>query len=232
LPKGPLVGGDISWPQCPRGLGIPHKRSKGAPLPGDDAQFVVIGLTNGPGFHANPCLADQATYARDRGLLVGAYSVISWPEGGVEQYGGARQAGYAEGQFNVANMKTAGLASPVIWLDVEPVPFYDWPADPAANAEVVRGVAKAYLDAGFKIGVYSTPYLWQTVVGDLSLGGLPEWRAAGMTSRAEALSRCGDDWSIQGGPAVLGQWVEDRRDVDVTCPGQPTSVEQFFSSGG
>ena len=51
------------------------------------------------------------------------------------------------------------------------------------------------------------------MVGDLSLG-VPEWRAAGKTSQAEALSRCGSDWMIQGGTGVLAQWVEDGRDVE------------------
>ena len=61
-------------------MGIPHKMSSGQPMPRDDAEYVVIGLTNGPGFHANPCLADQVAYAKERGLLVAAYSVISWPD--------------------------------------------------------------------------------------------------------------------------------------------------------
>ena len=55
---GPLLGGDVSWPQCPKGMGIPEKRSEGLPMPDASARFVVIGLTNGPGFVANPCLAE------------------------------------------------------------------------------------------------------------------------------------------------------------------------------
>jgi hypothetical protein len=225
-PAGPVVGADISWPQCPPGLGIAHKESKGLPLPDDSAAYVVIGLTNGPGFHANPCLADQVTWARTRGLPVAAYSVISWA--GVDATTTPYAAGRAQAEFNVASMKAAGLQVPVVWLDVEPVPYYDWPADTAANAQVVQGAAAAYVDAGYRIGVYSTPYLWQHVVGDLTLG-VPEWRAAGQTSRAEALSRCGDDWSIQGGQAVLGQWVDGQRDKNVTCPGIDAELGRWFA---
>ena len=65
-------------------------------------------------------------------------------------------------------------------------------------------------------------------MGDLSLG-VPEWRAAGQTSRAEAESRCGRDWVIQGGEAVLGQWVEDSRDKNVTCPGAERDLGEFFA---
>jgi hypothetical protein len=93
---------------------------------------------------------------------------------------------------------------------------------------VVEGQARAYTDAGYAIGIYSTPYLWETVVGDYSLGGVPEWRAAGETSREEALNRCGEDWSIQGGTAILGQWVADNRDHNVTCPGVALDLGLWF----
>jgi hypothetical protein len=92
---------------------------------------------------------------------------------------------------------------------------------------VVRGLARGYRSAGYRIGIYSTPLLWDTVVGDLSLG-VPEWRAAGQTSMAEALNRCGPDWVIQGGPSVMGQWVEDNRDHNVTCPGTADEMNRWF----
>ena len=197
-------------------------------MPREDAEYVVIGLTNGPGFHANPCLADQVAYARERGLLVAAYSVISWPdEAAQQQYGGLREAGAAQAAYNLQSMRAAGLDSPIIWLDIEHVPFYDWSTDLSANAEVVLGAAQGYVDAGYRIGVYSTPHLWDSVVGDLSLG-VPEWRAAGQTSQQEALSRCGNDWLIQGGVAALAQWVEDGRDRNVTCPGTETELGEYF----
>jgi len=227
---GPVLGADISWPQCPPGMGIPHKISSGQPMPRDDAEYVVIGLTNGPGFHANPCLADQVAWAKGRGLLVAAYSVISWPDEAAQQeYGGLQKAGRAQAEFNLASMKAAGLESPIVWLDVESVPFYDWSTDISANAEVVLGAAQGYVEAGYRIGVYSTPAIWAGIVGDLSLGA-PEWRAAGQTSRAEAESRCGPDWSIQGGKAVLAQWVEDSRDRNVTCPGAETTLGGYFTT--
>jgi hypothetical protein len=228
--SGPVLGADISWPQCPAGMGIERKISSGAPLPTAEAEYVVIGLTNGPGFHANPCLADQVAWARDNGLLVAAYSVISWPDDAAqEQHGGLHGAGYAQAQFNVQSMAAAGLESPIIWLDVEQVPHYEWSTDPVANAEVVVGAAQGYVDAGYRVGVYSTPYIWESIVGDLSLGA-PEWRAAGQTSRAEAESRCGKDWVIQGGMAVLGQWVQDDRDKNVTCPGVEADLGLYFAA--
>jgi hypothetical protein len=240
VPRGPILGGDISWPQCPKGMGIPQKQGQGSPMPVEAARFVILGLTNGPGFYPNPCLASQVAWVKGRKLMAAAYSVISTPrEGDLATYGrkgpydsgtklGAlSNVGYQQAKFNLATMKRAGLQSPIIWLDVEPVPEFDWGTDTAANAAVVSGAARGYTDAGFTIGAYSTQALWQRVVGGLRLG-VPEWRAAGQTSRAEALRRCGPERMFQGGRGILGQWVEAGRDMNVTCPGTNTQLPRFF----
>ena len=193
-------------------MGIPQKRSQGSPMPVDAARYVIIGLTNGPGFYPNPCLAEpdpvgQEPPADGRGVLRDQRTPHRRPrdlrrQGPFDKstrLGQLSNVGYQQAKFNLATMKRAGLQSPIIWLDVEPVPRFDWPADTTANAAVVRGAARGYTDAGFAIGAYSTQALWQHVVGDLRLG-IPEWRAAGQTSRAEALRRCGKDRMFQGGP--------------------------------
>jgi hypothetical protein len=237
---GELLGGDVGWPQCPRGLGIPERRTLGLPMPLSTAQYVVIGLTNGPGFTANPCLHDQVRWVRERRLMAAAYAVASYPDAaavaehhgsgpydGSTQLGALANTGYQQALANVVTMRRAGLASPVVWVDVEPVPDFEWSGDRAANAAVVEGAVRGYQDAGYAAGIYSTPALWAGVVGDLALE-LPEWRAAGQTSAAEARERCGDDWSIQGGRGVLAQWVEDRRDLDLTCPGTSAGLARWF----
>ena len=220
LPKpkdlGPVLGADISWPQCPKGMGIPQKRTQGSPMPVDAARYVILGLTNGPGFYPNPCLAGQTAWVKSRNLMAAAYSVISYPEqrhfdayrskgpfDGSTRLGALSNVGYQQAVFNLATMKRARLQSPIIWLDVEPVPEFDWPRDLTANAAVVRGAARGYTDAGYRIGAYSTQALWEHVVGGLRLG-IPEWRAAGQTSRAEALRRCGPDRMFQGGDVRAG----------------------------
>ena len=238
--SGAVLGADISWPQCPKGMGIPQKQGQGSPGPVAAARYVILGLTNGPGFYPNPCLGSQVAFVKSRNLLAAAYSVISTPQpGDVEKHGrtgpfdgGTRlgalsNVGYQQARFNLQTMRGAGLQSPIIWLDVEPVPEFDWPADPTANAAVVRGAARGYTDAGFRIGAYSTQALWQGVVGDLRLN-VPEWRAAGQTSREEALRRCGPERMFQGGPGILGQWVQDGRDQNVTCPGTSAQMTRWF----
>ena len=184
---GPLLGGDISWPQCPKGMGIPEKRSEGLPLPDASARFVVIGLTNGPGFVANPCLASQVAWAKSRHLLAAAYSVISGPTRFSPAGVSGEELGRRQAQFNLATMKQAGLQSPIVWLDVESVPQFDWRSDKKANAAVVRGAAKGYTDAGYTVGVYSTPYLYEHVVGDLPWAS----RSGAPPARPRAPRRCG-----------------------------------------
>lgn len=238
--EGEVLGADMSWPQCPPGMGIPEKRSSGQPLPVAEARYVILGLTNGPGFHPNPCLADQVAHVRSNHEMVAAYAVASYPPAdrierhgadgpfdGSTTAGALANTGYQQALFNVDSMRAADLQSPIVWIDVEPVPDFEWSADLSANAAVVTGIARGYEDAGYRIGVYSTPLLWSGVVGDLEFG-VPEWRAAGQTSRDEALDRCGDDWVIQGGEAVLGQWVEDARDMNVTCPGISVDLAPWF----
>ena len=141
--------------------------------------------------------------------------------------GALSNTGYQQALVNVAAMQRGGLLTPVVWVDVEPVADFEWSTDVGDNAAVVAGAAQAYADAGYGVGTYSTPALWEAVVGPLALA-LPEWRAAGLTSRAEALRRCGPDWSFQGGDAVLAQWVEGRRDHDITCPGIGRELARWF----
>ena len=124
----------------------------GAPMPLGEAHYVVIGLTNGPGFFANPCLADQVDWARRRKLLTAAYAVGSYPDrrtvarhatdgpfDGSTRLGALGNTGYQQARFNVASMAEAELRSPIVWIDVEPVPDFEWSTDPVANAAVVRG---------------------------------------------------------------------------------------------
>ncbi|MDT7614329.1 MAG: hypothetical protein QOF00_1776 [Pseudonocardiales bacterium] len=237
---GRVFGADVSWPQCPKGMGIPEKRTEGKPMPTSAARFVVLGLTNGPSFVANPCLESQLAWVIDRHLRAAAYSIVSYPDDGViaqlggdgpfdgaTRLGALRNVGYQAALFNIATMKRVGLTTPVVWIDVEPVLHFDWSPDLRANGAVVQGTARGYQDGGFRIGFYSIGSLWTRVVGSLRFGA-PEWRPAGERGLDEALSRCGPDWSFQGGAAVLGQWVEDARDRDVTCPGAVADLGHWF----
>lgn len=227
---GPAVrGADISWPQCPKGMGIKGRESLGLPMPGSKAQFVVIGLTNGPGFTRNPCLADQVAWAASRRLPVAAYSVVSYPTAGQlgryahsGPYSGTtrrsqlRNVGYAQARANVAGLRAVHLRVPHVWVDVEVYPFRPWTPNLRRNAAVVRGALEAYGDAGLTTGLYSTPLQFASIVGR-PMWRLPEWHTAGPRGRATAMARC-TERSFNGGRVVLAQWWTSAHDHDLTCP--------------
>ena len=225
-----VVGADISWPQCPKGTGIPTRQGEDKPMPAAGVDDVVVGLTNGPGFFRNPCLVDEVRWMKGHHVWSAAYAMTTYPSAArVRRYGDTgphphRQlagklwnTGYAQAGFNVATMKDVGLESPFVWVDVEPYPVSPWTRSTTNNAAVVRGAVRGYEDAGYRVGFYSTQSLWHQVVGGLHYG-YPEWRTAGQTSMSAAQDKCSHD-AIQGGPAVMAQWWGPRRDFDVMCPG-------------
>ena len=225
-----LSGGDISWPNCPEGMGIPSRRTLGNPMPVATASFAVIGLTNGPGWTPNPCLADQLAWARASGVWLSAYAMTTFPtKTELTTYGGwgpwradttgrrLRNAGYQQGVANLAEMTSVGLRTPMIWVDVEPYPVRRWSRDVLANREVVRGAVRAYSDAGLRVGFYSYDNGWRAVVGQWRKPRYPTWVPVGpsrtWTTAAGACNRL----SFSGGPVLLTQWVQANRDRDLTC---------------
>ena len=120
----PYRGLDISWPQCPTDVGIPGRMGEGKPLPPTTTGFTVIGLTNGPGFHRNPCIETQLAFVRANGIRVAAYAMTTFPtKAQLHEYGGAgpfststllgrlSNAGVAEARFNVRTMRALGFRS-------------------------------------------------------------------------------------------------------------------------
>ena len=242
-PAPPLErGADISWPSCPVGTPhtLPKKPGKGEPLPEPDAQFVVIGLTNGPGFYPNPCLSWEVSVARSRHLAIAAYAFTTLPNAGqISRYGRrgpygnrtplgrVRNAAYAEAQLNVASLRRVGLKTPIVWLDVEPQPYLEpWGSDIVVNRAVIYAAVAAYRQAGYATGFYSSDLPWKTITGGLQ-DPSPVWVSAGPRGEAAARAMCGaPTWS--GGLPVLAQyWPDDHRDVDLTC--LPATAARFFS---
>ena len=201
-------------------------------MPLASASFAVIGLTNGPGWVPNPCLAQHVAWAKARGVWTAAYSMTTYPTAAQRSAYGAtgpwsaatrdgrlRNAGYQQAMFNVASMRTAGLAVPFVWVDVEPYPTHPWSRDVLANRQVVRGVVRAYQDQGYGVGFYSYTNGWRAVVGSWRKPGFAAWVPVGPVSNGLAVAsrRCSAP-SFSGGPVLLAQWVQDARDRDVTCP--------------
>ena len=220
------LGNDISWPQCPKGMGIPTRRSQGQPLPGADAKFVVIGLTNGPGFYPNPCVAAQVAWVKAHHLWAAAYSVTTYPTAAqLAEYGGAGtlaarlwRVGSAQAAFNVATMRDAGLRVPMVWVDVEPYRQAPWSKSQAGNNAVIDGILAGYKAAGLRTGIYSYDGGWKQITGGRALPGLPTWVPVGARGRTVAAAGCSAR-SFSGGPTWITQWTGNSRDYDQTCPG-------------
>jgi Putative peptidoglycan binding domain len=225
LPLGQVVGNDISWPNCPTGMGIPSRPTLGLPMPDVASRYAVLGLTNGPAFTPNPCLATQAAWARDRHLWTSAYAVVSYPTAAqLAAHGGTgtlaerlRRVGRAQARATVTTMRAAGLSSPMVWVDVEPVPGVPWSSRTANNNAVVDGAMAQYRAQGYAVGLYSYAYGWKQITGGRQLPALPTWVPGG-AGKASAFARCSQR-SFSGGPVLLGQWVSGGRDYDLTCPG-------------
>ena len=226
-----IAGNDVSWPNCPKGMGIPSRRSPGEPMPSPHTRFIVIGLTNGPGFVANPCIARQVAFARRNHILTGIYAMTTFPTRRQQQrYAAAgpwrgtdtlskiRNAGYAEARFNVATARRVGLKANFVWVDVEDYPVAPWTSHPALNRAAVQGVLRGYADAGYRTGIYSIVSMWNRLTGSWR-NHMPVWDSVGGTSKRTALARCRAR-SFTGGRRLLTQWwVNGGIDYDVTCPG-------------
>ena len=220
------VGADISWPNCPKGMGIPSRPTEGRPMPLPGTQFVIMGLTNGPGFTPNPCLADQVAWTAARHLWAGAYAITTYPNPGqLKAYGGRGtgaqrlfRTGVAQAQFNVRNMRQAGLRPPLVWVDIEPVSVQPWSGSPAFNNAVLDGAVAGYRGAGLKVGLYSYAHGWKQITGGRRIADVATWVPSGDDQKSSARAGCSRP-SFSGGQVLLGQWTADSRDRDVTCPG-------------
>jgi hypothetical protein len=234
-------GRDISWPQCPTNVGFGGRNGLGQPMPDPGVRFVVVGLTNGRAFTPNPCLDEHLAWVRKHRAAASAYAFAAFPShaqlrrhrhhgpyDGRTGFGALKNAGHAAAAYNIRVMRKHGFTTPHVWLDVEPSSSHPWSRRPKLNRAVVRGWIRGYRDAGYTVGVYSTPLLWRHIVGGFR-PGLPEWRTAGPASPRAALDKCHGE-SIQGGPAVIAQWWTNRRDFDRLCPSadRRTTMGTYF----
>ena len=214
-------GNDISWPQCPSSQG-------GYDLPGPmaSASFVVLGLTDGGSFRANPCIGREVRAVKARHLWVGAYAISTYPTSSeLARYGGTgtmterlRRAGAAQAEFNLATLARAGLRSPMVWIDVEPRTRSPWSASTASHNAVIDGVIARYKAAGVRAGIYSYDKAWKKITGGRALPDVATWVPIGHKGWAAAAARCAVP-SYAGTKPLLTQWTNGERDFNLTCPG-------------
>ena len=139
------------------------------------------------------------------------------PFDGSTRLGALSNVGYQQARVQPGHDEARRLQSPIIWLDVEPVPEFDWPADTAANAAVVRGAARGYTDAGFASAPTPPRPCGSTssaaCAGDPRVAG----RRTDLARRGAAPVRQGPDVpGRRGRPGPVGR---GGRDMNITCPG-------------
>jgi hypothetical protein len=239
----PNRGVDISWPECPPTVGIPLRKGQGKPMPSPSPGFVVLGLTNGPGFTPNPCISDELAFVRAHRIPIAAYAMTTYPTAAQLARYGVRgpwptrttlgrlsNVGAAQARYNIAGMSSLGIRTPIVWIDVESYAPWDWTASHAKNAAVVKGAVWAYQKAGYRVGFYSSTSMWSRILGSAGPRGYPEWRTVGASTSRAALARCSTA-SFAGGRAVLSQWWTTSKDYDLVCPAYATAVSRarYFS---
>jgi hypothetical protein len=223
------AGQDISWPQCSSRQG-----GYGLPMPSASAPFVVVGLTDGRAFTANPCIATQAAWARSAGVPTAGYLVATYPtRAEVRRWGGApglalRQrvyaVGVAQGRAALRVLARSGLHAHSVWVDVEQNRRRAWSSDPDLNVAVLQGVVAAIRSRGYRAGLYTNASSWTLYTDDARLG-LPEWRTVGGRSRTAAQQACAAQ-PLNGGPVLLVQYWTSTVDSDLACPALDSRAAQ------
>lgn len=232
LPAGagaPLLGNDVSWPQCPVAQG-----GFALPMPPTTAQLVVIGLTKGRPFTQNPCLATQLLWATRNKVPIQTYTMAGYPTSAqLARYGsqGPWQStgttgrllntGFSEALYAVQTLARSGTRVGTVWIDVETLNQQPWPTGSAAarqrNRLLLTGLMRGLDTAGISYGIYTNASAWTAITGRWWLPGIPAWVSAGESTQASAGAKCSAP-SPSGGPARLAQWWDATRDYDVSCP--------------
>ncbi len=231
------LGNDVSFPQC------------GSRLPTGQA-FGIVGVNGGLANTNNPCFTEQLAWAHTSNgstsqpkaaLYVNTANpskaaATEWPKNnnvdGIEvssPYGTCTDTdgaacSYIYGYTRAYEDATArNVPNPSMykwWLDVETGNSWS-DTDLAANAASLEGMVAYFTSikvAG--LGIYSTSYQWNIIVGKLdpssSLNGLESW-LAGSRSERSAKAACSDAPLTNNGVVTMTQFVAKGFDYDVSC---------------
>jgi hypothetical protein len=232
----PPLGNDISWPQCSN-------------RPPTGQAFGIVGVNGGLANNTNPCFVSELAWAQKSvggtgqpkaALYVNTANPGSagswWPTSNT--YGGAAVSnpygtctgsftdpacaymyGYAKAYDDTTIRGVANPSSYTWWLDVETT--NSWQPDKIANTADLEGMVAHFRSIGAQVGLYSTNYQWDQIVGTPSsssnLNGLRSW-IAGAASATDARAKCSTTKPLTvNSPVTLVQFVSKNLDYDYSC---------------
>ncbi|MDQ3099273.1 MAG: hypothetical protein M3Q44_05995 [bacterium] len=209
-----VTGFDISYPQC----------NKEYPK---DPAFAVIGINGGRPFTDNPCFSHQYAWALEHYAKPAIYMNLSYisPKNREFAFNGpwkcdeanesclAYNYGYQAAVFAYDNVENIKTKPAMWWLDIETM--NTWSDDKELNKLVVQGAIDFLQKENQTVGVYSTNYQWNTIVGDFK-PNLPVW-AAGAKNKESASQRCQDKYAFTGGSVQMVQYVLNNFDHNYLC---------------
>ncbi|MGH2609092.1 MAG: hypothetical protein ACRDHF_08380 [Tepidiformaceae bacterium] len=211
----PLVGYDISWPQCD------------GPYPRNYASIGIIGINGGKPFTENRCLASQwdwlGQYSQRDAVYINLdyFRTVTvhqlWGPAGFCTLDDLSCRTYNHGWNSardaLVRAKKAGVKTDEWWLDVETMNH--WSDSKGLNERVIAGAIEYLQSKQLNVGIYSTPYQWGVIAGGY-MPGLPVW-TAGAENFLEAVSRCNNPkYEFGGGKVALVQYVQTY-DTNVIC---------------
>ncbi len=197
----PLVGYDISWPQC------------GGAYPSQPAAFGIVGVNAGHPYSSNPCLVPEYRWASRSGTVQFYMNTANPGVPAADAYNYGFNA--ARDAFAYATSHVSAGPGHLWWLDVEI--GNAWSDDPNVNATVIAASIAFFRTRGVAVGIYSTKFQWGVITGGARIPSVPNW-VPGARSAAQAPSFCTPQRSFSGGPVVMTQYTTEF-DFDYLCPG-------------
>jgi hypothetical protein len=199
----PTYGVDLSFPQCSRTF-----RDM-------DNGYAIIGLDGGMPDRPNPCFARQWGFAsRQSGAAVYVNTADS-NKGDPLKVG--RRA--AKGDLEVLAAEGVPPGTPV-WLDVE-LPEV-WKGSQARHRAVLTEHLRVLAEAGYPVGIYSAPALWEEITGGAAVD-VPTWVGIGTATAERAAATCERTSFGDRRPAIvqrIGTGSDGKSlDRNLTCPG-------------
>lgn len=177
--------------------------------------FAIVGLDGGMPDRPNPCFAEQWAFAERQ---TGAAVYVNTADHG---RGDPTTVGRRIGKADVAALAEFGVqpGTPV-WLDVELTEV--WSGSQARHRALISAHLQVLADAGYPVGVYSVPALWEEITGGAGLE-VPTWVGIGRADPQRASATCRRTSFGGVAPSIvqrIGTGSDGRPlDRNLTCPG-------------